>query len=465
MADLKAITITGADAVLKEAVVAELRESLRGELLCPSNEGYNEARSLWNAMFDKRPALIVRCTGVSDIISSVNFARTNSLPVAVRGGGHNVAGSGACEGGLMLDMSRMKSVRVDTVNRTARAEPGLTWGEFDRETQAFGLATTGGICSETGIAGVTLGGGFGWLMRKHGLSLDNLLSVDVVSADGQLRTASATENSDLFFGVRGAHSNLGVVTSLEYRLHPVGPIVLAGLVLHPLEKAKEVLKFYREYTSQAPDELSAWAGLLTSPDGHPMVAILACYIGSIEAGEQVLRPLKEFGPPMADMIQPMPYLKAQSLMDESFPRGRYNYWKSNLLRELSDDAIDTLVEGFSGVTSPYSSVLIEQLGGAVSRVGKDETAFNHRAAPFDLVIMPMWSDPAESAQHIHWADALWSAMQPFSSGGVYVNYLSNEGEERVKAAYGTNYERLVTLKNKYDPLNLFRLNQNIRPTV
>ena len=465
MADLKAITITGADAVLKEAVVAELRESLRGELLCPSNEGYNEARSLWNAMFDKRPALIVRCTGVSDIISSVNFARTNSLPVAVRGGGHNVAGSGACDGGLMLDMSRMKSVRVDTVNRTARAEPGLTWGEFDRETQAFGLATTGGICSETGIAGVTLGGGFGWLMRKHGLSLDNLLSVDVVSADGQLRTASATENSDLFFGVRGAHSNLGVVTSLEYRLHPVGPIVLAGLVLHPLEKAKEVLKFYREYTSQAPDELSAWAGLLTSPDGHPMVAILACYIGSIEAGEQVLRPLKEFGPPMADMIQPMPYLKAQSLMDESFPRGRYNYWKSNLLRELSDDAIDTLVEGFSGVTSPYSSVLIEQLGGAVSRVGKDETAFNHRAAPFDLVIMPMWSDPAESAQHIHWADALWSAMQPFSSGGVYVNYLSNEGEERVKAAYGTNYERLVTLKNKYDPLNLFRLNQNIRPTV
>jgi FAD/FMN-containing dehydrogenase len=465
MADLKAITIAGVDAVLTEAVVAELRGSLRGELLCPSNEGYNEARSLWNAMFDKRPTLIVRCADASDIVSSVNFARTNSLPVAVRGGGHNVAGSGACEGGLMLDMSRMKGVQVDTVNRTARAEPGLTWGEFDRETQAFGLATTGGICSETGIAGVTLGGGFGWLMRKHGLALDNLLSVDVVSADGQLRTASATENADLFFGVRGAHSNLGVVTSLEYRLHPVGPIVLAGLVLHPLEKAKEVLKFYREYTSQVPDELSAWAGLLTSPDGHPMVAILACYIGPIEAGEQVLQPLKEFGSPMADMIQPMPYLKAQSLMDESFPRGRYNYWKSHLLRELGDDAIDIIVEGFRGVTSPYSSVLIEQLGGAVSRVGKDETAFNHRAAPFDLVIMPMWSDPAESAQHIQWADELWSAIQPFSSGGVYVNYLSNEGEERVKAAYGTNYERLVTLKNKYDPMNLFRLNQNIRPTM
>ncbi len=465
MADLKVITTTGADTVLKEAVIEDLRGSLRGELLCSSDEGYDAARLLWNAMFDKRPALIVRCADVSDIISAVNFARTHRISVAVRGGGHNVAGSGACEGGLMLDMARMKNVRVDAVNRTARAEPGLTWGEFDRETQAFGLATTGGICSETGIAGVTLGGGFGWLMRKHGLALDNLLSVDVVSADGQLRTASATENADLFFGVRGTQSNLGIVTSLEYRLHPVGPTVLAGMVLHPLEKAGEVLRFYRAYTSQAPEEMSAWAALLTSPDGHPMVAILACYIGPTEVGEKVVRPLKEFGPPVADMIQPMPYLTAQSLMDESFPRGRYNYWKSNLLNELSDNAIDALVEGFKEVTSPYSSVLIEQLGGAVSRVGKEETAFPHRAAPYDLVIMPMWTDPAESAQHIQWADELWQAMQPFSSGGVYVNYLSNEGEERVRAAYGANYERLVTLKNKYDPMNLFGCNQNIKPTV
>ncbi len=463
MADLKVIATTGADTILKETVVEELRGSLRGELLCPGDSGYDEARSIWNARFDKRPALIVRCAGVSDIISAVNFARTHSTPVAVRGGGHNVSGSGACDGGLMLDMSRLKSVRVDPVSRTARAEPGLTWGEFDRETQAFGLATTGGICSETGIAGVTLGGGYGWLMRKHGLALDNLLSVDIVSADGQLRTASATENSDLFFGVRGTHSNFGVVTSLEYRLHSVGPMVLSGLVLHPLEKAGEVLRFYREYTAQAPEEMSAWAALLTSPDGHPMVAIVVCYIGAIEVGEQVARPLKEFGPPVADMIQPMPYVKAQSLMDEAFPRGRYNYWKSNLLRELSDNAIDTLVEGFRKVASPYSSVLIEHLGGAVSRVGKEETAFSHRDAPYDLVIMPMWSDPAESERHIRWADELWQAMQPFSSGGVYVNYLSNEGEERIKSAYGTNYERLVTLKSKYDPMNLFGFNQNIKP--
>lgn len=461
MEDLKAITTTGADAVLNETVVAALRGSLRGALLCPGEAEYDEARSLWNARFDQRPALIVRCAEASDIIRAVNFARTHSIPVAVRGGGHNVAGSGACDGGLMLDMSRMKRVQVDAANRTARAEPGLTWGEFDRETQAFGLATTGGICSEAGIAGVTLGGGFGWLMRKHGLALDNLLSLDIVTADGQLRTASATENADLFFGVRGTHSNFGIVTALEYRLHPVSPTVLAGMVLHPLAKGREALRFYREYTRQAPEEMSAWAALLSAPDGSPMVAILACYIG--EQGEEVVRPLKEFGPPVMDVIQPMPYVKAQSLIDASFPKGRQNYWKSHLLRELSDSAIDALVEGFAHVASPYSSVLIEQLGGAMSRVGKDETAFSHRDAAYDVVIMPMWTEAAESAQHMQWADKLWQAMQPSSSGAVYVNYLSNEGEARIKAAYGTSYERLVALKTRYDPTNLFRFNQNIQP--
>jgi hypothetical protein len=465
MVDLKATTTAGADIVLKEATINELRLSLEGELLRPGEDGYDQARSLWNALFDRRPALVVRCAGVADVISSIEFARTHRIPVAVRGGGHNVAGSGACDRGLLLDLSRLRNVQVDPVGRTARAESGLTWGELDRETQAFGLATTGGICSAVGIAGLTLGGGFGWLMRKYGLALDNLLSVDVVSADGQLRTASPTENADLFFGVRGAHSNFGVVTSLEYRLHPVGPTVLAGMVVHPLDRGGEVLRFYRDYTSQAPEELGAWAALLTSPDGDPMVAVLACYVGPTEAGEEVVRPLKDFGPPMADMIQPMPYVQAQSLIDEAFPRGRCSYWKSNLLRELGDDAIDALVGGFREVTSPCSSVLVEQLGGAVSRVGNDETAFGQRASPYDLVIMPMWSDPAESEKHIRWADELWRAIQPSSSGGVYVNYLGNEGAERVKAAYGTNYERLVTLKNRYDPENLFRFNQNVTPTV
>ncbi len=448
-----------------EAAVQELKKQLRGELLRPGDGGYEGARRVWNAMVDRRPALIVRGAGVADVINSVNFARTNNLPLSVRAGGHNVAGSAVCDGGIMLDLSRMTSVRVDPASRTARAEPGLTWGEFDRETQAFGLATNGGACSETGIGGVALGGGEGWLMRKYGLAVDNLLSVDVVSADGQLRKASANENADLFFGVRGAQSNFGVVTSLEYRLHPVGPTVLAGMVLHPLEKAKEVLKFYREFNSEAPEEMSAWAGLMTSPDGHAVVAIVVCYIGPSEAGEKVARPLKDFGPPMADMIQPMPYVKVQSMFDGSFPPGRLNYWKSNMLRELSDDAIDTLVGGFKQVTSPYSIVLIIQLGGAVKHFGKDGTALNHRTSPYDLVIMPAWSDPAESEKHTRWADELWKAMQPFSSGGVYVNYLGNEGEERVKAAYGANYERLASLKNKYDPMNLFRFNQNIRPTV
>ena len=451
--------------VVSEAAVLELKKQLRGELLRPGDGDYNAARSVWNAMVDRHPALIVRCAGAADVISSVNFARTNNVPVSVRGGGHNVAGSAVCDDGIMLDLSRMKSIRVDPVSRTARAEPGVLCGEFDRETQGFGLATTGGICSETGIAGVTLGGGFGWLMRKYGLALDNLMSVDIVSADGQLRKASSTENADLFFGVRGAQSNFGVVTSLKYQLHRVGPTVLAGMALHPLEKAREALKFYCEYNSKAPDEMSTSASLLTSPDGHPMLAILACYVGPSEAGEKVVQPLKEFGPPVGDMIQPMPYVKFQTMFDGGNPRGRYNYWKMHFLREFNDDAIDRLVEGFKGVTSPYSTVLIEHLEGAVSRVRKDETAFSHRTAPYDIVIMPKWTDPLESEKHVKWADELWKAMQPFSSGGVYVNALGNEGEERVKAAYGTNYERLVALKNKYDPTNLFRFNQNIRPTV
>jgi FAD/FMN-containing dehydrogenase len=465
MGKLRVTTTKGAERLLENGAIEAFRKSLRGSLLCSRDQGYEEGRKVWNGSIDKRPALIVRCAGVDDVISCVNFARSSDLPVSVRGGGHNVSGSAVCNGGMTIDLSRMKDIHVDSANRKARAEAGLTWAEFDRTTQEFGLATTGGICSEAGIAGVTLGGGFGWLMRKHGLALDNLQSVDIVTADGRLQKASSAENADLFFAVRGTHSNFGVVTSLEYKLHPVGPTVLAGMVLHPLEKAKAVLKFYREYTSTAPEEIGAWAALLTAPDGHPMVAILACYVGSGKDGEGVLRPLKEFGPPVMDMIQPMPYLKAQSLIDASFPKGRCNYWKSSLLRRLSDAAIEALVEGFSKVASPHSSVLIEQLGGAVGRVREDETAFSHRDSPYDCVIMPMWSDPGESEKHIRWADELWLGIQPFSSGGVYVNYLGNEGEERVKAAYGINYERLRTLKSKYDPMNLFRFNQNIRPTT
>jgi FAD/FMN-containing dehydrogenase len=445
-----------------QAAIQALQKQVRGELLRPSDGGYDAARRVWNGMVNKRPAFIVRCAGAADVIDSVNFARTINLPISVRGGGHNVAGSAVCDGGIMLDLSRMKSIRVDSVSRTARAEPGVTWAEFDHETQAFGLATTGGTCSQTGIAGVTLGGGEGWLMRKYGLTMDNLRSVDLVTADGKLRKANASENTDLFFGVRGAQSNFGVATSLEYRLHPVST-VLAGAVLHPLERAKEALKLFSEFNRGAPEEMSAMAFLMTSSDGRPVVVIAVCYIGSVEQGEKVVRPLKKFGPPMADMIQPMSYLKAQS-MGRTYPPGRLNYWKSNMLREFSEDTIDRLVESFRRVTSRDSSVLVIQLGGAVKRLGKDGTAVNHRGSPYNLVIMSEWSDSSESEKHTRWTDELWNAMQPFASGGVYVNNLGNEGEERIKAAYGTNYERLVSLKNKYDPTNLFRFNQNIRPT-
>ena len=449
--------------MLEEATVEALRAAVHGGMLRPGDTGYDDARKVWNALIDRRPALIVKCTGAADVVSCVNFARAHALPISVRGGGHNIAGSGVCDKGLMVDLSAMKEIQVDSAVRTARVEPGATWGELDRKTQAFGLATTGGICSETGVAGLALGGGFGWLMRKHGLTLDNILSLELVTADGELRKVSATEHSELFSCVRGTHSNFGVVTSLEFQLHSVGPEVLAGMVMHPLDQGKEALQFYRDYTSKAPDEMSTTAALLTSPDGHPMVAILACYIGDLDAARDVIAPLKEFGPPVADMIQPMPYVTAQSLMDEAFPKGRLNYWKSSLLKGLSDGTIEALVEGFKDVGSPYSSIMIEHLGGAVAKVAGEATAFGTRDAAYDCVMMPVWTEPSESNTHIAWADGLWRAIQPDSAGAVYVNYLGEEGEERVRAAYGANYDRLAKLKAKYDPANLFCVNQNIKP--
>jgi len=466
MEDLRVATTTGTDTLLEEAAVEEFKAGLRGELLRPGDDGYEEARMVWNAMIDKRPALIVRCAGAADVIHSVNFARTNKLLVAVRGGGHDVAGNAGCDGGLVIDLSRMKGIRVDPARRTVRAEPGLTWGEFDQETQAFGLATTGGIVPTTGIAGLTLGGGLGYLMRRFGLACDNLLSVDIVTADGQLLPASTTENEDLFWGIRGGGGNFGVVTSFEYELHPVGPIVLGGLILHPLARAKEAVQFYREFTSTSPEELTTHLGFVTSPDGHPMVGFIICYSGPMEKGEEVIRPLREFGPPAADMAGPTPYTEVQALGGPLYPPGRWNYWKSNFLRELSDEAIDTMIEQFSTVPSPFSAAVLEELGGAGSRVDEDETAFGERSAHYSLLITSGWLDPAETESNTQWTRNFWEAMQPFVRDTVYVNYL-DRGEEadRIRAAYGADkYERLVALKNKYDPTNLFRLNKNIQPT-
>jgi FAD/FMN-containing dehydrogenase len=392
----------------------------------------------------------------------VTFARERGLLLAIKGGGHNVAGTAVRDEGLLLDLSSMKGIRIDPVRRTARAEPGILWGELDAEAQAFGLASIGVDVSSVGIAGLTLGGGFGWRVRHYGLACDTLLSVDIVTADGRLLTASATENRDLFWAVRGGGGNFGVVTSFEYQLHPAGEL-LAGLLLYPVSMATKVLAFYREFTQTAPDALTVWAILLTAADGAHMLALLVCYDGSGTAAQRAVQPLRDFGPPLADHLGPMSYREVQTLFDGAFPAGRQSSWKSSYLTELSDDAIETMVTQFATVPSPQSAVLVEHLGGAVSRVGNDETAFSDRDALFSFLIVSVWPDATHSAQNILWTDECWQAMQPFASGGVYVNYLGEEGPERVKAAYGRNYDRLVAVKNKYDPTNLFRVNQNIPP--
>jgi hypothetical protein len=418
-------------------------------------------------MIDKRPALIARCLGVSDVINCVNFARTHSLLVSVRGGGHNVAGISICDGGLMIDLSLMKGVRVDPAQGTARAEPGVTWGDLDRETQAFGLVTPGGIISTTGIAGLTLGGGVGWLVRKHGLSCDNLLSADLVTADGRFLTAGTTENADLFWGIRGGGGNFGIVTSFEYRLHPHGN-VLGGMLLYPRSKARDLLRFYREFMPSAPEDLGVYAGLLTSPDGQPVVGLIVCYSGPLEKGAEVIRPLREFSPPMADLVSEIPHQAMQTMLDGAFPAGNQNYWKSTFLSELSNEAIDVVIDCASRVTSPLSAVVLEYYGGAASRVGETETAFAHRSAQYDLGILSQWADPAESEQHIKWARDSFDAIQPFSNGNYLFNFLGLPDDQKidqVKAAAGQNYPRLVELKNKYDPTNFFQLNPNIKPTV
>ena len=451
--------------VVDEAAIEKFRNSLRGVLIRPGDQGYDTVRKIFNAMIDRRPSLIARCAGLVDVIAGVNFARDHELVLAVRGGGHNVAGNAVCDGGIVVDLSLMKGIRVDPTRRTVRAEGGVTYGEFDRATQSHGLATTGGEVSTTGIAGLTLGGGLGWLMGKHGLACDNLLSVELVTAEGKPVTANAGQNSDLFWGIRGGSGNFGIVTSFEYRLHPVGEL-LAGMVMWPLAKGKEVLSFYRYFAKEAPDELNTLATLLTDPQGAAVVAIGLCYAGPVTQGEKVVGPLRTLGPPIADLVRPMAYCEVQRMIDAADPPGLQNYWKSNFLRGLTDAAIESIISHFEAVTSPRTEVIIEHLHGAVSRVDQDETAFNHRDAEFSFLIDSKWADPAESEKHIRWTRDYFSTMEPFYVGGAYINYLGDEGEDRVKAAYGAaKYQRLAALKNTYDPTNLFHLNQNIRPAV
>jgi FAD/FMN-containing dehydrogenase len=451
-----------------------LRDAMLGPVIGPDDEGYDTARAIWNGAIDRRPACVARCTGVADVIEAVRYARERDLLVAVRSGGHGVGGHAVCDGGLVIDLSPMKGIRVDPVARTARAEAGVLWGELDRETQLHGLATVGGIVTHTGIAGLTLGGGIGWLMRKHGATVDNLLSVDLVTAEGRLLSASADVNPDLFWGIRGCGGNLGVVTSFEYRLHPVGPIVLAGPIFHRLEDAREVLAFYREFIATTPDELTTIFELSVAPPapflpedvhGKPIVMVGACYAGAPEDGIEVVRPLKDFGSPIVDLLEPKLYTALQSMFDPMVPHGLHRYWKSVELPPLTDDAIDTLVEHAAVQTSPQSYTIVFQLGGAVARVGADETAFSQRGAAHDVVINAVWieGDPA-GERHVTWARGFFDALQPHAGDHVYVNFLGDEGADRVRQAYGAgNYERLVELKRTYDPTNFFRLNQNIAP--
>lgn len=452
--------------------VDELATTLRGELIRPGDPGYEQQRRVWNGSVDRHPALIARCAGVADVRSSIRFAREHGLLVAVRGGGHSFPGYSVCDGGMVIDLSLMKGIRIDPDARTARVQAGVLLGELDRETQEFGLAVTAGIVTHTGVAGLTLGGGLGWLQRKHGLTIDNLLSLDVVTADGEFLTASDTNNADLFWGLRGGGGNFGIVTEFEFRLHAVGPEVFAGTVFWPMEEAPQVLRFYRDWIADCPDELMTIVVQRRAPDlpviprdlvGRHVIAVVACYSGPIDDGERMLRPLKSFGRPLLDLCQPKPYLVHQSMFDLSYPHGRWYYVRACDVAELSDDVIGIVAEYGRRIVSPISSIALWQMGGAVARIGEDDTAFNGRGAGFTFNINGNSMTPDGFDAERQWARDYWSALAPYHSG-VYVNFLMDEGKERVRQAYGSaKYDRLKALKRRYDPDNVFRLNQNIPP--
>ena len=439
------------------------RHRLSGVLVCPGDQNYEAARAVWNGMIDRRPALIAYCAKRQDVIEAVDFARTTGILTAVRSGGHNIAGASLCDGGLVIDLSPMNRVTVDPASRTARAEGGALLADLDAATQAHGLATTTGVNSDTGLIGLTLGGGIGRLGRKHGLSCDNMLSAEIVTADGQVLNASEHENADLFWGLRGGGGNFGIVTAITYRLHPLGPTVLAGSLVYEWKSVRDALRLYAEFSAAAPDALCADAALITMPDGSHGFAISAFYAGPMDDGERILRPLRQALTPVADRIGPISYVQLQKAGDASFPRGHRFYWKAQFLREITKAAADPLIDRFPSVPSPRSFFVFQQVGGAIVRVPRAATAYANRGAAYDTFPVSIWTDPAADEANMAWAREMYGALRPFAMEGVYVNNLGDEGDDRVKAAYGENYDRLVTLKRKYDPNNLFRLNQNVRP--
>jgi len=459
--------------MLNDETVKRFRESVRGELIGPNDEGYESARQVYNAMIDKRPRLIVRCSNVADVIAAVNFAGENGLLLAIRGAGHNGAGFGVCDGGLVIDLSRMKGVRVDPVSRTVRVEGGARWGDVDHATHAFGLAVPSGIISTTGVGGLTLGGGHGYLARKYGLTVDNLVEADVVLADGRLVTANDETNEDLFWAIRGGGGNFGVVTSFLFRAHPV-KTVYAGPVLWSVDRSAEAMRWYRDFISMAPEDLYGFFAFLNVPPGPPfpehlhtktMCGVVWCYTGPLEKADQVFRPILNFGPPDFAHVGPMPFPALQRVFDAIMPPGLQWYWKGDFVRELSDAAIAEHLKHGLALPTLLSTMHLYPVDGAVSRVGKNDTAFSHRNSRWSMVIAGIDPDPANNERITTWAKDYWSALHPYSAGGAYVNFMMEEGQDRVKATYGDNYERLVAGKSKWDPVNLFRVNQNIKPTV
>jgi FAD/FMN-containing dehydrogenase len=476
MEGIAAATIAGGQTNLSPDAVEGFASSLQGELIRPEDEGYEPAREIWNGMIDRRPALVARCAGTEDVVAAVDFARDNELLLAVRGGGHGVAGHALCDGGLVIDLSGMRAVVVNPEERTARAEGGCTLGDVDRETQRHGLATPLGVVTATGIAGLTLSGGIGWLRRKHGLSCDNLVSAQVVTADGNTRNASEGENADLFWAIRGGGGNFGVVTSFEYRLHPVGPDVFTCFVFYPADRARDVLQSCQRYLSEAPEDVSPLAFFGHVPEGEefppesygaPFVTLLAPHPGDPAEGERVLRPLRELADPIVDLSDAMPYTEAQAILDEDYPDGWRYYWKSINVPELSDEVIERLAEHAAAAPSPHSTIDIWYQGGAIARVGEQETAFANRAQRYLIGIEGNWEADSDSDQNVAWVRDVFADMRSFSDGGVYLNFpgFLEEGRELLQAGYGENYERLVDVKTKYDPANLFRLNPNIPPRI
>lgn len=436
-----------------------------GDVIHPKSPTYDAARSVWNGMIDRRPAVIARCKSVEDVQNAIRFARDENLPIAIRGGGHNAAGLAVCDDGMVIDLGEMRSVVVDTANKTARVGGGATWGEFDAATTAHGLATTGGAVSSTGVAGLTLGGGLGWLMRSYGLACDNLIGAEVVTADGQVVRASASENPDLLWALRGGGGNFGVVTTFEFQLHPL-PNVFGGILLYPFDKVRDVLKLYREVSKDAPDALTIFAAMLHAPDGAKVAALVICYNGNAADGEAAIKAIRDFEiQPIGGEVGTIPYTVMQSLLDEGMPKGLNVHWRSEFVASIPDELIEASVSSFAKAQSPLNVMLIEQFGGAVSRVAADATAFDQRDAAYNLVIVSRWTDPADAETNVSWARATSEAAKPFTSGRVYVNYIgADEASDRVKAAYSPDkFARLGAIKRKYDPMNVFRINQNIPP--